>query len=256
MKQWCPLYVFLYSYEFVSNLSWPDTGAVNSPLPGQHGHHFPDDIFKYIFLNENVWIWIKVSLKFVPKGPINNILALVQIMPWRRSGDKPLSEPMMVSLMTHICVTRPQWVNALNDISNTFHYQLIGLITLYFNIITSMRMHLCLNGYFAICSVLSGNYDSCKATVKAIASDYISPGMVINRGISLETNVIEIKHICGIPSPVTSDKDASTCTPVVQTHQQLQAIFITPSLVPTNELSVEVILWTWMTAALLPGPGL
>ena len=30
-----------------------------------------------------------------------------------RSGDKPLSEPMMVSLMTHICVARPQWVNWL-----------------------------------------------------------------------------------------------------------------------------------------------
>ena len=37
--------------------------------------------------------------------------ALVQIMVWRRRGDKPLSEPMMVSSLTHICVTRPQWVN-------------------------------------------------------------------------------------------------------------------------------------------------
>ena len=54
---------------------------------------------------------IKISLKFVPKGPINNIPTLVQIMTWRRPGDKPLSEPMMVSLMTHICVTRPQRVN-------------------------------------------------------------------------------------------------------------------------------------------------
>ena len=70
-----------------------------------------DDIFKCIFLNENVWISIKISLKFVPKGPINNIPALVQIMAWRRWGDKPLSEPMMVSLPTHICVTRLQWVN-------------------------------------------------------------------------------------------------------------------------------------------------
>ena len=65
------------------------------------------------FLKENVWIPTKISLKFVPKGPISNIPALVQIMAWRRSGDKPLSEPMMVSLLTHICVTRPQWVNAL-----------------------------------------------------------------------------------------------------------------------------------------------
>ena len=71
---------------------------------------FADDIFKCIFLNENVWIPIKNSLKFVPKGPINNIPTLVQIMAWRCSGDKPLSEPMMVSLPTHICVTRPQWV--------------------------------------------------------------------------------------------------------------------------------------------------
>ena len=77
--------------------------------PRQNGRHFTDDIFKGIFLNENVWISIKISLKFVPKGPINNIPALVKIIAWRRSGDKPLSEPMMVRLPTHICVTRPQW---------------------------------------------------------------------------------------------------------------------------------------------------
>ena len=66
-------------------------------------------------MNENVRISIKISLKFVPKGPgpINNIQALVQIMAWRRPGDKPLSAPMLVSLLTHICVTRPQWVNPL-----------------------------------------------------------------------------------------------------------------------------------------------
>ena len=71
-----------------------------------------DDTSICIFLNENVRISIKISLKFVPMGPINNIQALVQIMAWRRSGDKPLYEPMMVSLLTHICVTRPQWVNS------------------------------------------------------------------------------------------------------------------------------------------------
>ena len=83
---------------------------VNTLRPTQNGRQFPDDIFKCIFLNENAWISIKISLKFVPKGPINKIPALVQIMAWRLSGDKPLSEPMMVSLLTHICVTRPQWV--------------------------------------------------------------------------------------------------------------------------------------------------
>ena len=50
-------------------------------------------------------------LKFVPKGAINNIPALVQIMAWRRSGDKPLSEPIMVGSPALICVTRPRWVN-------------------------------------------------------------------------------------------------------------------------------------------------
>ena len=52
-----------------------------------------DDIFRYIFLNKNVWISIKISLKFVPRGPINNIPALVQMMVWCRLGDKQLSEP-------------------------------------------------------------------------------------------------------------------------------------------------------------------
>ena len=83
---------------------------IKSLRPRQNGHRFPDDTFKRIFLNENVRISIKISLKFVPKGPINNNPALVQIMAWRRSGDKPLSEPMMVSLLTHICVTRTQCV--------------------------------------------------------------------------------------------------------------------------------------------------
>ena len=46
----------------------------------QNRCHFADAIFKCIFVNENVWILIKISLKFFPKGPINNIPALVQIM--------------------------------------------------------------------------------------------------------------------------------------------------------------------------------
>ena len=78
----------------------------------QNGWHFPDDIFKLIFLNENVWILIKILLKFVPKGPINNIPALLQIMAWRWPGDKPLSEPIMVSLLMHICITQSQRVNS------------------------------------------------------------------------------------------------------------------------------------------------
>ena len=85
---------------------------INTLRPRQNGRHFADDTFRRIFLKENVRISIKMSLKFVPKSPIDNIAALFQIMAWRWPGDKPLSEAMMVSLLTHICVARPQWVKA------------------------------------------------------------------------------------------------------------------------------------------------
>ena len=52
--------------------------------------------------------FIKITLKFVPKGPTNNIPALVQIMVWRRQGRKPLPENIMVRLPMYICVTQPQ----------------------------------------------------------------------------------------------------------------------------------------------------
>ena len=83
---------------------------LNTLRPRQNGRHFADDTFKRIFLRENVRMSIKISLKFVPKSPIDNIAALFQIMAWCRPGDKPLSEAMKVSLLTHICVARPQWV--------------------------------------------------------------------------------------------------------------------------------------------------
>ena len=81
----------------------PLCNSFNTLRPRQKGRHFAEDAFNRIFLNENVGISIKISLKFVHKDPINNIPALVQMMAWRRPGDKPLSEPMMVSSLTHIC---------------------------------------------------------------------------------------------------------------------------------------------------------
>ena len=108
------IYIHIYIYMCVLQLlihALTSTAIfINTLRPRQNGRHFADDIFKCIFSNENAWISLKFSLKFVPKGPINNNPALVQIMAWRRSGDKPLSEPMMIGLPTHICVTRPQWV--------------------------------------------------------------------------------------------------------------------------------------------------
>ena len=87
----------------------PWTWHINTLRPRQDGRHFADDIFTCIFF-KNWCILNTFSLKYVRKGPIDNNPALVQKMAWRRSGDKPLSEPMMISLPTHICVTRPQWV--------------------------------------------------------------------------------------------------------------------------------------------------
>ena len=83
---------------------------INTLKPRQNCGHFTDDIFKCIFLNENVWILQNISLQFISKVRINNIPAMVQIMVWCQPGDKSLSETMMVSLLTHICVTQPQSV--------------------------------------------------------------------------------------------------------------------------------------------------
>ena len=94
------------------------SSTFNTLRPRQDGRHFPDDTFKRIFMNENVRISINISLKFVPMSLINKFPSLVQIMAWRRLGDKPLSEAMMVNLLTHICVTRLQWVNSTWDKTN------------------------------------------------------------------------------------------------------------------------------------------
>ena len=83
---------------------------VNTVRLRQNSHHVADNIWRCIFLNENVWISIVISQKFVPKGLINNIPALIQIMAWCRPGNKSLFEPLMVTLLTHLCVTLPQWV--------------------------------------------------------------------------------------------------------------------------------------------------
>ena len=133
----CALLVSKNNRKCQHNLKFPQTNSAHTrlPVPGnslsqspcihlwglvfntlrqkQNGRLFPDDNFKCIFLNENVWISVKISLKFVTKGPINNNPTLVEIMAWRRPGDKPLSKPLMVRLPTHISITWLQWVNTL-----------------------------------------------------------------------------------------------------------------------------------------------
>ena len=66
--------------------------------PRQNGRHFTDDNTKCIFLNGTIWVLMK---KITELCSISNIPSLVQIMTWRRPGDKPLSEPMMVIGIDH-----------------------------------------------------------------------------------------------------------------------------------------------------------
>ena len=134
-----------YSHNLHLTIMSLSISLINTLRPRQNGHHFTDDTFNCIFVNENVRISIKFSLTFVPKGPINNIPALVQIMAWCRPGDKPLSESVMVSLLTHICVTRPQWVNKKQFLHLLFHrsaysnlYQMAMIIYCYHYVMQSI----------------------------------------------------------------------------------------------------------------------
>ena len=72
---------------------------INSPPPplplDKMAAALAHDIFKCMFLNENDRIPIQISLKFIPRSPIDNKPAVAQVMAWRRIGDKPLSEPML-----------------------------------------------------------------------------------------------------------------------------------------------------------------
>ena len=76
-----------------------------------------DGIFNCIYLNEKDRIAIQISLKYIPRSPIDNKAALVQVMAWRRIGDKPLSEPMLtrfsdanMRLKGEMSLTYHRWV--------------------------------------------------------------------------------------------------------------------------------------------------
>ena len=118
----------------VSTVLYIDFMIINILRLRKNGRHFTDAIFKCIFLNENVWVHIGFSLKFVPNGPINNIPALVQIMAWRCPGDKPLSDPLMVSLPMHVCITWPQGVSILLmmtiSVAPTFALYVLWMVTI------------------------------------------------------------------------------------------------------------------------------
>ena len=79
------------------------------------------EIFKHIFLNEEVWILIRISLRFVPNGVIDNNQALVYIMAWRRIGDKPFLKQCWPDSLTHIWGTRGRWLWCVMYLTVVFH---------------------------------------------------------------------------------------------------------------------------------------
>ena len=86
-------YIFMFA-----KLNSGGQPRVNTIKPRQNGWHFAEDISKYNFLNENCWISKDISLKYVPRGLVNNMSALVQVMAWCTAGNKPLPEPMMTQI--------------------------------------------------------------------------------------------------------------------------------------------------------------
>ena len=81
MAWWCtePEYQQPWCWPIVPKIFWvlllkckESYASLLTHLPGQNGHCLTDDIFKCIFLNENVWILIQFSLKFVPLGLVRH----------------------------------------------------------------------------------------------------------------------------------------------------------------------------------------
>ena len=52
--------------EHIRDIHSDVSAVMNTLRPRQYGRHFADDILKSIFLNKNIWISIKISLKIVP----------------------------------------------------------------------------------------------------------------------------------------------------------------------------------------------
>ena len=108
----------------------------NKLRPKQNGHHFADYTFKCIFLNENVRISIKISLMFVAKGPINNIPVLIQIMAWRRQGDKAPSHYLNQWWLDYRHIYASLGLNALRSYTSVLGKDYF-MVTYIYNIYTT-----------------------------------------------------------------------------------------------------------------------
>ena len=112
-----------------------DVVDLNTLRPRQNGCLFADDVYKYILLNENVWISIKISVKFAPKDPLgldklNNIGSGNGLVP---SGNKPLPEPMLTLHDDPIAFPEPMLAYHSSE-GNLLKVFMISVTTLHLNI--------------------------------------------------------------------------------------------------------------------------
>ena len=97
---------------------------VNSSPSGENGPLFADDMFKRIFFNVNIWISNKISLEYIPRGLIDNMSVLVQIMAWPVQVPSHYLNQCWPSSPMHICSTRGRWVKQHTCKSvSTWQYQ-------------------------------------------------------------------------------------------------------------------------------------
>ena len=133
--------------------------------------HFAANILKCIFLNENVWNVLTISLKLVPKVQLNNIPSLVQIKAWCRSGDKPLSYSMMIWFTDG----RSEWACWLKKCCLILNTSLVQLVSVWLwsmplnsrhdGPLCDIRIHLAL-------TCLSMKYTGPRLNIKTVLSAY------------------------------------------------------------------------------------
>ena len=112
---------------------------LNSLRPRQNDRHFTDGIFKFLLMNENIWISPKILLKFVPMVSMSNIPVLIQIMAWRRPGDKPLCESIVFSLLKHYM----RHLNNIPTLIQIMAWRRPGDKPLSESMVVSLLTHLC-----------------------------------------------------------------------------------------------------------------
>ena len=99
--------------------------AINSSSLGQNGRHFTDDVFRYIFVNEKFCILInliRISLKCVLKGPIDNNPALVQIMYWCRIGAIIWTNADPIHWRIYSVLGEGEFIDCLDDFPHCMLY--------------------------------------------------------------------------------------------------------------------------------------